>query len=90
MQKFFPRGGGGQIWGTDERGGGGSLCGVLHTTLARGGGANALKYSPGPTPGAWFHRQIPTLTIGMNRGFDLYSTLHFYAQVKCPTPQAYF
>ena len=56
MQKFFQ--GGGQIWGTDRRGGGRKLmlCGMLHPTLARGGGArmtqvgeNAsppLKYSP--------------------------------------------
>ena len=28
---------GGQIWGTDKRGGGGSLCEVLHPTLAGGG-----------------------------------------------------
>ena len=34
----FPRGGGGQIRGKDKRGGGGSLCEVLHPTLAKGGG----------------------------------------------------
>ena len=54
--EIFPRGGGGggQIWGTDKRGGG-SLCEVLHPPLARGrewhkGGANVpphpLEYSP--------------------------------------------
>ena len=42
-------------------------------------------------PGTWFHCQIPTLTIGMNRGFDLLALLdESMPKVKWPTPRAYF
>ena len=54
MQKFCQ---GGQIWGTKEEGRGrdGSLCGVLHPTLARGGendtgGGGGVVTAPSPPP----------------------------------------
>ena len=36
MQKFFQGGGGGKFGVRTKEGGGGSLCEVLHPTLARG------------------------------------------------------
>ena len=47
MQKFCH--GGGQIWGMDKRVGGGSLCEVLHPTLARGG-ENDTRGGKCPSP----------------------------------------
>ena len=51
--------------------------------VGQGGDLTILKIKS-PTPGAWFYCQIPTSTIGMNRGFDLYSTVAFL----CPKSNA--
>ena len=43
MQKFFQGGGGGANLGYGQKRGGRSLCGVLHPTLAGGGGRMTQK-----------------------------------------------
>ena len=58
--------------------------------VGQGGDLTILKIKC-PTPGAWFHRQIPTSTIGMNIGdLTCIAQLHFYAQSQMPHPSGLF